>query len=295
MLLSTQTDTVFAKCGADDGLKILAAAGYDALDYSMFGMTGDDHFLNTGDFLAYAAELKEKAAALGLRFNQAHAPFPCWKNGDEDYNTKMPPRIANAIRIAGTLGADSIVVHPIAYTEQGDAQKEVNFKLYRSLAPVAKEYGIKIALENMWGRDSRRNYIIANVCSYARDLCEYYDELDDPDAFTVCLDLGHCGLVGEEPDDAIRILGHDRLGALHIHDNNYVQDNHTVPYDYGMKMNWDKITAALGEIDYKGDFTYEADAFLGRFDPASIHVGVNYMASLGRMLMAKIDASRPAK
>lgn len=293
MLLSTQTDVVFAKCGIDEGLKILAAAGYDAIDYSMFGMTGDNHFLNTVNPVEFAAELKGKAAALGLKFNQAHAPFPCWKNGDEAYNTKMPPRIENAIKIAGLLGADSIVVHPIAYIQQGDVQKEVNFKLYRSLAPIAKEYGIKIALENMWGRDSRRNYIVPNVCSFARDLCEYYDELDDSDAFTVCLDLGHCGLVGEEPDEAIRILGHDRLGALHIHDNNYVQDNHTAPYDYGMKMNWDNITRALGEIDYKGDFTFEADGFLTRFDPAAIQTGVNYMASLGRMLMAKIDAARP--
>jgi len=293
MPLSTQTDVVFAKCGIDEGLKILAAAGYDAIDYSMFGMTGDNHFLNTVNPVEFSAELKGKAAALGLKFNQAHAPFPCWRNGDDAYNTKMPQRIENAVKIAGLLEADSIVVHPIAYIQQGDAQKEVNFKLYRSLAPIAKEYGIKIALENMWGRDSRRNYIVPNVCSFARDLCEYYDELDDSNAFTVCLDLGHCGLVGEEPDEAIRILGHDRLGALHIHDNNYVQDNHTVPYDYGMKMNWDNITRALGEIDYKGDFTFEADAFLNRYDPTTIQTGVNYMASLGRMLMAKIDAARP--
>lgn len=295
MLLSTQTDVIFAKCGIDEGLKILASAGYDAIDYSMFGMTNDEHFLNTGDFLAFAKELRAKAEAVGLRFNQAHAPFPGWRNGDESYNTKMPPRIENAVKIAGILGADSIVVHPIAYTVQGDEQKEVNFKMYKKLAPVAKEYGVKVALENMWGRDSRRNYIISNVCSYARDLCDYYDGLDDPDAFTVCLDLGHCGLIGEEPDEAIRILGRDRLTALHVHDNNYVQDNHTVPYDYGMKMNWDKITRALGEIDYKGDFTFEADGFLTRFDSSVIQTGVNFMASIGRILIAKIDAARPAK
>jgi len=34
MLLSTQTDVVFAKCGIDEGLKIFAKAGYEALDYS---------------------------------------------------------------------------------------------------------------------------------------------------------------------------------------------------------------------------------------------------------------------
>ncbi len=295
MLLSTQTDVVFSKCGIDDGLKIFAKAGYDALDYSMFGMTNDDHFLNKCDVEAFARELRAKAEAEGLCFNQAHAPFPCWKNGDEAYNAKMPERLANSIRIAGILGAKAIVVHPIAYIQRGDAQKAFNFELYRSLEGVAREYGTKIALENMWGYDSRRGYIIPNVCSEAKELGEYYDELNAPDAYTVCLDLGHCGLVGEEPDDAIRILGKERLGALHIHDNDYRNDNHTIPYGYGCRMNWDKITKALGEIDYQGDFTYEADAFLGRFAADNVALGVNFMANLGRMLMEKIEAARGAK
>lgn len=292
MILATQTDVVFAKCGIDEGLKIFAKAGYDALDYSMFGMINDDHFLNHCDVEAFAKELREKAAAVGLVFNQAHAPFPCWRNGDDAYNAKMPGRLANAIRIAGVLGAKAIVIHPIAYTRPGDEQKAFNFELYRSLEPVALEYGTKIALENMWGRDSRRDYIVPNVCSYAKDLCEYYDGLNNPKAFTVCLDLGHCGLVGEEPDDAIRILGRDRLGALHIHDNTYRADTHTIPYDVGCKMNWDNITRALGEIDYQGDFTYEADNFLGRFPAADIQIPVNFMANLGRALIEKIDAAR---
>lgn len=293
MLLSTQTDNVFAKCGIDEGLKVFARAGYDALDYSMFAMTNDDCFLNHCDIEAFARELRGKAEALGLSFNQAHAPFPCWRNGDEGYNKKMPERLAASIRIAGILGAKAIVVHPIAYIKPGDEQKAFNFELYNSLKQVALDYGTKIALENMWGYDSKRGYILPNVCSFARDLCEYYDDLADPSAFTVCLDLGHCGLIGEEPEDAIRILGHDRLGALHIHDNNYRADTHTAPYDCGCKMNWENITRALGEIDYKGDFTYEADCFLGRFAASDIQVGVNYMASLGRMLMGKIDAARP--
>ena len=221
------------------------------------------------------------------------APFPCWRNGDEAYNAKMPARVAQSIRIAGVLGAKAIVVHPIAYVKQGEEQKKVNFEFYRSLEPVALDYGIKIALENMWGYDGRRNYIIPNVCSFGADLADYYDGLNNPAAYTVCLDLGHCGLVGEEPDDAVRALGKDRLGALHVHDNTYKADNHTVPYDYGMKMNWDAITKALGEIDYQGDFTFEADAFLGRFDADTVPEAVKFMAGIGRRLMAKIDAARP--
>ena len=289
MLLSTQTDNVFAKCGIDEGLKIFAAAGYDALDYSMFGMTNDDHFLNNCDVEAFAKELRGKAEALGLVFNQAHAPFPCWRNGDEAYNAKMPARVANAIRIAGILGAKSIVVHPIAYIKPGDAQKAFNFDFYRSIEPVALEYGTKIALENMWGYDNRRGYIMPNVCSFGRDLCEYYDELANPAAYTVCLDLGHCGLVGEDCASMIRGMG-SRIGCLHIHDNDHINDSHQLPYL--SKMDWDSILKALADIGYKGNFTYEADSFLRMFPDSMLTECEKFMSGIGRKMIEKINEFR---
>ena len=91
MLLATQTHRVFDVLGVDDGLKLFKRAGYEALDYSMFGMTNDANFLNTCDFEAYARELREKAEALGLKWNQAHAPFPGLKYSDDAYNEKRRP------------------------------------------------------------------------------------------------------------------------------------------------------------------------------------------------------------
>lgn len=301
MLLSTQTDVIFSVYGEEEGVKILADAGYDAIDYSMFYLSSDQHPLVTGDVEAHAAALRKTAEAAGIRFNQAHAPFPCWRYGDDAYNAKMPDRIIRSVKMAGILGAKAIVVHPIAYTqgfqvpgedaaEAEKRQMEFNLNYYRSLEPIAKEYGVKVALENMWGHDRRRNYITPNVCSFAVDLARYFDALNS-DAFTVCLDLGHCGLVGEEPDAAIRILG-NRLGALHVHDNNYREDSHTIPYAFGCSMNWDAITKALGEINYQGDFTFEADNFLARFGRDALPAATTFMAQLGRTLCAKIEANR---
>ncbi len=295
MILSTQTDHLFHMFPAEKALAIFAEAGFDAVDYSMFDMTGDSCPLNTVDPEAYGAKLAGAARAVGLSFNQAHAPFPSMRWGNEDYNAKIPPRVERSVRIAGALGAKVIVVHPIVVPGGGEEQKRFNCAYYRTLAGAARDYGIKIALENMWGYDSRRNYIIPNVCSFGADLAEYFDELADPEVYTVCLDLGHCGLVGEEPDAAIRALGGERLGALHVHDNNYRDDSHTLPYDFGMKMNWDAICTALGEIDYKGDFTFEADNFLPRFGADTIADAVGFMAKIGRRLIAKIEAARPAQ
>lgn len=291
MLLSTQTDAVFGKVGEKEGIDIFARAGYDAIDLSLFAMSNDASPLNSVDINEYAKNLRKMAEDAGLCFNQAHAPFPGWRVGDDAYNEKLPPRVIRAIKIAGLVGAKAIVVHPIAVPGGGEAQKEFNLKYYRDMEQVALDYGVKIALENMWGWDSRRGYIIPNVCSFGEDLADYYDELN-PEAFTVCLDLGHCGLVGDEADHAIRVLGNKRLGALHVHDNDYRSDTHSIPYDRGCKMDWNKITAALGEIDYKGDFTYEADCFLGRYDKDTLPEAVSYMAALGRKLIAKIEAAR---
>lgn len=294
MLLSTQTDVVFRTYGEAEGVEIFARAGYDAIDFSMFQMTNDNCSLNTCDPNDYAKHLRKQAEDAGIRFNQAHAPFPSWKFGDDSFNTKIVERVSRSIKIAGLLGAKTIVVHPIAHPEGGEVQKAFNLDYYRRLEPIALDYGIKIALENMWGYDGNRGYIIPNVCSFGEDLCEYVDELN-PEAFTVCLDLGHCGLVGDEADHAIRVLGSKRLGALHVHDNDYRNDTHTIPYTFGCKMHWDKITAALGEIGYAGDFTYEADNFLVRFDKEFMPYAVRFMEELGRTLVAKVDMARSEK
>lgn len=294
MLLSTQTDVVFRTLGEAEGVEVFARAGYDAIDFSMFPMTNPNCPWNTCDPQNFAKTLRKQAEDAGVRFNQAHAPFPSWKFGDDAYNRFIVEAVTRSIRIAGQLGAKAIVVHPIAHPEGGAVQKAFNLDYYRRLEPIALDSGVKIALENMWGYDGNRGCIIPNVCSFGEDLADYVDELNS-EAFTVCLDLGHCGLVGDEADHAIRALGGKRLGALHVHDNDYRNDTHTIPYALGCKMHWDRITTALGEIDYQGDFTYEADNFLVRFDKESLPYAVRFMAELGRILIAKVDAARPAK
>ena len=96
---------------------------------------------------------------------------------------------------------------------------------------------IKIALENMWGRDPRTNVIVPNVCSVAAELADYADALD-PDWFTVCLDIGHIGLVREYEAPFIKYLGADRLTCVHIHDNDYISDLHTCPFTGKLPWPW---------------------------------------------------------
>ena len=113
-----------------------------------------------------------------------------------------------------------------------------------------------------------------------------------------CLDVGHVGLptgTAYEAQDFVRALGHLRLKSLHIHVNDYKWDLHQMPYRG--KLDWDSITAALGEINYDGDFTYEVDFDYVERAKASgglemLEAELVYMEKVGRILVEKIEKSR---
>ena len=282
MELSTQTSSCARRFGYEQTIRWICEAGFDAIDLSMFNITSDDAILNRKDYEKYALQLRKIAEGYGCRFNQAHAPFPSHRVGDDEYNKMLVPYIIRAIEIAGIVGADAIVVHPSKF--KGN-KKETILDFYRSLEPYCKQYNVKVALENMFGRKKYPRRIVESVCSNPQQLSEFYDELDSR-YFTVCLDIGHCGLVGQDPAEFIRGLGHVRLKALHVHDNNFKEDLHQWPY--ASEQDWNSITAALKEIDYSGDFTFEADKSLTRYPEDLIPHAYSFMEKIGRHLISKI-------
>ncbi len=281
MILSTQTHYTGRAFGVKEAVRMIAAAGFDAADLSLFyedpvaPLFGDDYVFE-------ARELKKTAEACGVYFNQSHAPFPTLKENDEDYNAVTFPRVERAVRVAGLCGAKSIIVHPVYFS---DACLERNTEMYLRLAPAAREAGIRIAIENMWGRDNRRGVICKNVCSDAPSLLSQWEALPK-DVFTVCLDVGHVGLVGEYEAETIRALGSEALTCVHIHDNDYVHDSHTAPFT--MKLPWKDIAAAFAEIGYRGDITLEADDFLGGMPPRLYPAGLAFLQAAGRELIQMI-------
>lgn len=278
MLLSTQTDVTASRFGQAEAVRMIAAAGFDAADVSMFDEPYNNWMYLDG-FEEHVKEIRQAAKEAGIRLNQAHAPFPTMKDKDKDFNEKRMAQVKRAIEIAGMLEIPNIVVHPVVFKKQ---MKAKNLAMYHELQPVAERAGVKIALENMWGWDTRRNIICKNVCSDAKGLAEYYDALD-PDRFTVCLDLGHVGLVGDYEADAIRALGANRLTCLHVHDTDYRNDLHTLPYCG--RLPWKEIMEALGAIGYTGDLTFEADNFIKPLPDALIPSALKYMHDVGRELI----------
>lgn len=293
MLYSTTTFPLDERIGLKDAVEMIADAGFPAIDLSIHSGR-EIEFLKSDGYLDEAAELRELAKSRGVVFNQAHAPF--FGNGDGTYVPMIKELLPRCMRLCSALGIPTIVVHPThpAYFGREKELFDENIRLYRSLAPYAKEYGVKIALENMWRRERVTRRIIDSVYSSPAELCAAYDTLDDPEAFTVCLDIGHLPLTGREPEDAIRTVGHDRLGALHVHDVDYISDTHTLPGVIN-KIRWDEVLRALGEIDYKGDFTLEAVTFLNGFDKSLYPDALRFMNAVTKNLSDKVDAYRPKK
>lgn len=284
--LVTQTEVLSEKFNDETAVKIICESGFDGIDFSMFKMQNDDDILNQSSYAAHAANLLKIAQSYGIGFEQAHSPFPSAKENDNEYNGIIFDKLVRSLEIAGILNAKICVVHPVYFS---DNKKERNMELYHRLEPYARDFGVKIALENMWGWDNDSKKCIPNVCSVAYEFNDFYDSLN-PDNFTTCLDLGHCGLVGESAGDMIREIGHNRLGALHIHDNDNIHDSHVLPYT--MDMDWDDILKALGEIDYKGHFTYEADNFIKGFPNDLMPSCLKFMHDVGRSMMNKIESYR---
>ena len=289
MILATQNNVLAKLFGQERSIDILSAAGYDAIDLSLFSMTDDNYEFCKEGYRSRAIEVANYAKSKGICFNQSHAPFLFnWKRPNE-VEERLIPRTIQALEISALVGCKTVVVHPVHHEEylgHEEERFEQNMKFYRDLLPYAKEYDVKIALENMFQKETKRKIIGHDTCSRPEEFVRYIDTLDD-EHFVACLDLGHCGVVGEEAYRAIRVLGHDRLKALHVHDNDYTKDMHMLP---GLgKMDWEEIMKALAEIRYDGEFTYEADRFFISMPHEMMPNAVRLMVDMGRYLIGRFD------
>ncbi len=274
MKISSETGSLLNKgYTLKECIKLLADADFDCIDLSfsekILTKYGDDWLNNAEEYAAYAK-------SLGLSFNQSHAPFPTsWGDDNNPYRFDLTVR---CMQIAAKMGVKNIVVHPnqhLEYRFHIEELKEMNYKFYKALEPYAKEFGIRIALENMWRYDiNRPSHISHSTCSKAEEFNEYIDMLQS-DSFVACLDLGHIALVNDDIPKFIRTMG-SRIQCLHIHDVDYVRDLHTLP---GMaKLDYNEIFATLKEIGYSGELTLESGNFLLGFEKDFVPTALKFMA-----------------
>lgn len=281
MQLSTNLDRVYPTFGMKEAFEIWAQVGFQSIDFNddLVGLYKQEHDE------AFFAGLKNDALQAGITIGQMHTPYPS-SFPDEEETAQRFQDIVRSIKNAASLGVPIVVVHACRHLEKEDdagRSKSFAFNLdfFKRLAPYAREYGVKIAIENIGSVKH------PSAVSTPERINRLYDTLNDP-VFTLCFDVGHCLLEGFEPADAIRQLGHRLVdGCTHVHDNFGDTDAHTLPY-YGI-TNWEETMKALAEIGYKGNLSYEASEFIKDI-PRELYVdGLRYMAKVGQYLIGRFE------
>lgn len=283
MKVVAQTHLASVKLGSDfEAVKAFKEAGFDGYDLSVHHRGS---ILYSSDPFGEAKKLRELSEEIGIPCLQSHAPFTCIRDAahaDEYRKTELEP----AVRIAGILGCPVIVVHP-----GNDLSVETNYEhIYKPLLEIARPLGVKIATENMWNYDDKMQITSKNVaCATVENFCRQVDIARD-EYMTACLDIGHAEIT-DAPGAVAMIRGlNKRIGALHVHDVDKINDLHVLPFSSNAAVAWDPIIDALREIGYKGAFTFEADNSLRRLPPELIVPALRYEVAIGRYFAGKIEA-----
>lgn len=258
--MKTSTEIVSASriIGEERAVEFCGRAGFDAWDFSMFDMVKYDwstgkmsentHPLSGNERLAFARRLKQIGLDNGIVCNQSHAPFPSYAEG-------IFPYLMHSIECTAEAGGKICIIHPDNFKSP-----EENAEMYMKLLPFAKDCGVTIATENMWGWDSEKDQAAFAACATPESFNAHLDAVND-EYFVACLDIGHAEMKGLNTscEKMISALG-DRLEALHIHDNDRWHDSHQIPFS--MDIDFDGVVSALKKINYKGYFTLEANAYI---------------------------------
>lgn len=287
MKTSTEIASIAAFTGYEKAVEYVAKAGFDGFDLSMFDMAEYDWNTQTvidngspfrgPDYLKFVRNLKKIGEAGGIVCNQSHAPFP-------SYIPEIRSYLKRAIECTAEAGAEICVIHPC-----NDQNAEQNAEMFLELLPFAKEYGVKIAVENMWNWDKDKDCASAAACSSHGDFLKHVEAVNDP-YFVACLDIGHAEMRGLDTsaEQMILSLG-SHLQALHIHDNDLHHDSHQIPFS--MDIDFSRVVAALKQINYSGWFTLEADQYFtaNYADGNHAEQGVRELATAARRLADMFD------
>lgn len=273
MKLSSNLIMFHNELGLKKTIDVFSEAGFEGIDFNTdleeyhTNVHGEDFYKN----------IKKYANDKGIVFAQTHAPFGSSFPENEKTKSRFD-EIVTSMKHSAWLGADMIVIHPcnhIAYKENNNYNfmMDYNLDFYKSLIPYAEEFEIKIAIEN----------IVDCITETPKGLLELIQQLDN-EVFTVCYDVGHANICGQDPADMIKALG-KHIGCTHIHDNGGIRDSHTLPY-YG-NIDWERVMKALAEIGYEGNLSYEAGLFVSRAPVDLRKESAKYMASIGKYLIER--------
>lgn len=286
MKLVTLTSDGINRFGTPETVRKIARAGFDAYDCTLCHMTRktpEGERLAGPDYMKWAKEVKDAADEFGIPCTQTHSIFPTLT--DINNTDTMLYYTLRCMEISAYLGADIVVVHP-----GNNYGPQDNYKyLYEKILPEAEKLNIRIATENMWNTIQGIDHFeaVPAACGTSSDFAAHID-IAQSNRLVACVDIGHAEMKNSEgAANMIRALGHDRVKALHVHDNDCLHDSHVAPFAGQIK--WDPVIEALRDIDYDGNFTYEADSWMPGLPDELFSAKLEFLEKTGRYFIQRLQ------
>jgi sugar phosphate isomerase/epimerase len=270
----------------------LAEAGFDGVDLNFSFATDSAVFKDGIEINApdWQGEIEKIANALKKNHiiaNQSHAPFynvldPASENAG--FREEM---IRRSIIASGTLNAKWVVMHAGTVPDSSTLQTSLlrNYEYLKPHLDLALRHGTGIAVENLLDQGSDRTGRGRRLFSgYLDDILELVDKLaSEYPNIGICWDTGHANNMSINQVDAVHKIG-KRLKCLHVHDNNGVLDDHTLPFTGTVQ--WPPLMRALKETGYNGDLTYEHLKFTWRLPDELLNEALHFSVTVAKHLVS---------
>ncbi len=284
--IGVQTKNVVEDADPAAGFEMLRRTGFSCADFSLnyyltnislYKQKRNDFFdQSDGELEKFFAPHKKAAQISGIRIHQMHMPYPAYiPGGSRELNEYLWHEVApKSMRLCAYFDCRYIVIHgfKLAHhlgSEEAEWQKTAEFLHF--LAPLAKELGITVCIENLYSGTG--GHIVEGPCCDAGKAAERIDRFNDRYGAQVlgfCFDTGHANLTGLNFEDFIRTLGY-RLKVLHIHDNDGVGDLHQIPFTFTktrenkVSTDWEGFIRGLKAIGFHQTLSFETAPVLTAF------------------------------
>lgn len=301
--LGVQTKNVVMDEDPAQGFELLRRTGFDSVDFSLNAYLSNtdlyrlevNQFFDRTDAQLEACFMPHKraAASAGIRIGQMHMPYPVYvPNGSRQLNDYLWNTVGpKSLKLCAFLECPYIVVHGFKLarnlgSEEAEWAKTEEF--LESIAPMAKEMGITVCIENLY--NSIGGHLVEGPCCNARKAVERIDRMNEKYGAQVlgfCFDTGHANLVGIDFEDFMKTLGH-RLKVFHIHDNDGRGDLHQIPFTFTRNRentastDWDGFIRGLRAIGPGRILSFETAPVLTAFPEEMKEEALKLIAGVGR-------------
>jgi sugar phosphate isomerase/epimerase len=312
--VGVQTKNVVYDDCPGSGFALLASAGFSGADFSLnayldntsiYTLTDSQSPLARSAFFSQSVQALERffaphkkgAQAAGISISQMHMPYPIHvPEGNGEWNAYLWNEVApKSLHVCCFLECPYIVFHGVKLARRlgaEEAEWEHTLAFIDSIAPLAKELGITICMENLY--ESIGGRLVEGPCCDAKKAAERIDRVNEKyhaQVLGFCFDTGHANLVGIDFEKFMSTLDY-RLKVFHVHDNDGAADLHQIPFTFTRTRenmpatDWEGFRRGLANIKFDGVLSFETAPVLSAFPDEMKEDVLRFISRIGRYLGA---------